>query len=75
MKKQKVRELEQIASAMMTIVFAAVMLVSGWLYVENRSLRASPYTAPKVEALSTKPEALSTSTVKAGLRRRTVVAF
>ncbi len=37
-------EIDQLASAMLVLVFAAVMLVVGHLYVENRSqkLAASP---------------------------------
>jgi hypothetical protein len=33
------KEVHQLASALLTIVFAAVMFVVGHLYIENRSTR------------------------------------
>jgi hypothetical protein len=39
-------EIPQLASAMLTIVFAAVMLVAGQLFIEYRSMKSPLMPAP-----------------------------
>jgi hypothetical protein len=41
-------EVYQLASALLTIIFAAVMVMAGHLYIENRSTRIP--TIPTVQA-------------------------
>jgi hypothetical protein len=41
-------EVSQLASAMLTIAFAAVMLVAGQLYIQSRSERLTAIPAPLV---------------------------
>jgi hypothetical protein len=52
-KRAHMNEFHQLATAMLAIAFAAVMLVAGQLYIENKSARLS--AAPTVAMAASVP--------------------
>jgi hypothetical protein len=52
--KDDMEEISQLATAMMAVVFAAVMLVSGQLFIEYRSSKSS--NTPAVAAVTLQGE-------------------
>jgi hypothetical protein len=49
-------EVEQLATAMMVVVFAAVMIVGGHLYMENQA-RKPPIPGAQIASMQTLPPA------------------
>jgi hypothetical protein len=60
MKVKVMNEVPQLAGAMLAIAFAAVMLVAGQLYIENRSARLTAVPAAQTASVPWDPRTYHT---------------